>query len=191
MSDSLRPHRLKSTNLLCPWDFSGNNTGVGCHFSSFRGCFQSRNTDNISCVSCVSCIAGRFFTYWTNREALVSLTSCFFFSWNMTTFFPPQGFYTWHFFSSTSITVVGLAIVCNGCISNIWNSTVDLISQELFCLMYSSLFFSTTCHGLLIHQPLHLATIRVYLSWRKAKVRSSRGFWFTREPILDLGESKF
>ena len=187
MSDSLRPHRLKSTNLLCPWDFSGNNTGVGCHFSSFRGSFQPRNTDH---VSCVSCIAGIFFTYWTNREALVSLTSCFFFL-EHDNLLPSSGLLHLTFLSPTSITVVGLSIVCNGCISNIWNSTVDLISQELFCLMYSSLFFSTTCHGLLIHQPLHLATIRVYLSRRKAKVRSSRGFWSTREPILDLGESKF
>ena len=32
MSDSLRPHGLKPTRLLCPWDFSGKNIGVGCHF---------------------------------------------------------------------------------------------------------------------------------------------------------------
>ena len=31
MSDSLRPHRLQSTRLLCPWDSPGKNTGVGCH----------------------------------------------------------------------------------------------------------------------------------------------------------------
>ena len=29
-SDSLQPHGLQS--ILCPWDFSGKNTGVGCHF---------------------------------------------------------------------------------------------------------------------------------------------------------------
>ena len=32
MSDSLRPHRLQPTRFLRPWDFPGNNTGVGCHF---------------------------------------------------------------------------------------------------------------------------------------------------------------
>ena len=32
MSDSVRPHRLQPTKLLCPWDFPGKNTGVGCHF---------------------------------------------------------------------------------------------------------------------------------------------------------------
>ena len=32
MSDSLRPHGLQPKRLLCPWDFPGKNTGVGCHF---------------------------------------------------------------------------------------------------------------------------------------------------------------
>ena len=32
LSDSLRPHELLPTRLLCPWDFPGNNTGVDCHF---------------------------------------------------------------------------------------------------------------------------------------------------------------
>ena len=31
VSDSLRPHGLQPTRLLCPWDFPGENTGVGCH----------------------------------------------------------------------------------------------------------------------------------------------------------------
>ena len=32
VSDSLRPHGLQPTTLLCSWDFSGKNTGVGCHY---------------------------------------------------------------------------------------------------------------------------------------------------------------
>ena len=32
MSDSLGPHRLSPTRLLCPWDFPGKSTQVGCHF---------------------------------------------------------------------------------------------------------------------------------------------------------------
>ena len=32
MSDSLRPRELQPTRLLYPWDSSGKNTGVGCHF---------------------------------------------------------------------------------------------------------------------------------------------------------------
>ena len=32
MIDSVRPHGLQPTRLLCPWDSLGKNTGVGCHF---------------------------------------------------------------------------------------------------------------------------------------------------------------
>ena len=32
MSNSLWPHGLEPTRLLCPWDSSGRNIGVGCHF---------------------------------------------------------------------------------------------------------------------------------------------------------------
>ena len=28
----LRPHGLQPARLLCPWDFPGKSTGVGCHF---------------------------------------------------------------------------------------------------------------------------------------------------------------
>ena len=28
----MRPHGLQPTRLLCPWDFPGKNTRVGCHF---------------------------------------------------------------------------------------------------------------------------------------------------------------
>ena len=30
--DFLQTHELQPTRLLCPWDFPGKNTGVGCHF---------------------------------------------------------------------------------------------------------------------------------------------------------------
>ena len=30
--DALRPRGWQPTRLLCPWDFSGKNTGLGCHF---------------------------------------------------------------------------------------------------------------------------------------------------------------
>ena len=32
MSNSVQPHGLQATRLLCPWDSPGKNTGVGCHF---------------------------------------------------------------------------------------------------------------------------------------------------------------
>ena len=32
MSDSVRPHGLEPPRLLCPRNFPGKSTGVGCHF---------------------------------------------------------------------------------------------------------------------------------------------------------------
>ena len=37
----LWPQGLSSTRLLCPWDFPGKNTGVGCHFL-LQGIFLSQ-----------------------------------------------------------------------------------------------------------------------------------------------------
>ena len=31
VSNSSRPHGLQPTRLLCPWDFPGKSTGMGCH----------------------------------------------------------------------------------------------------------------------------------------------------------------
>ena len=41
MSDSLLPCGLQPARLLCPWDFPGNSTGVGCHFL-LQGIFHCR-----------------------------------------------------------------------------------------------------------------------------------------------------
>ena len=38
LSNSLCPHGLLSTRLLCQWNFSDKNTGMGCHFL-FQGIF--------------------------------------------------------------------------------------------------------------------------------------------------------
>ena len=32
------------TRLLCPWDFSGKNTGMGCHFF-LQGIFPTQGSD--------------------------------------------------------------------------------------------------------------------------------------------------
>ena len=50
-----RPNRLQPTRLLCPWDFPGKNTGVGCHFL-LQGIFPTQGSN--PCLH-VSCIAGR------------------------------------------------------------------------------------------------------------------------------------
>ena len=44
MPDSLRPHELYPTRLLCPWDSSGKNTGVVCNFL-FQGIFPTQRSN--------------------------------------------------------------------------------------------------------------------------------------------------
>ena len=43
MSNFLRPHGL-TDQLLCPWDFSGKNTGMGCHFL-LQGIFLTQGSN--------------------------------------------------------------------------------------------------------------------------------------------------
>ena len=43
VSNCLQPHALQPTRL-CPWDFPGKNTGVGCHFLS-RGIFLTQESN--------------------------------------------------------------------------------------------------------------------------------------------------
>ena len=56
VSNSLQLHGLQPARLLCFWDFSGKNTGVGCHFLH-RVCSPPRHQ---ICVS--PTLAGRFLT---------------------------------------------------------------------------------------------------------------------------------
>ena len=57
---SLRPNGLWSARLLCPWDFSGKNTGVGS-YSLLQGIFLTQGSTQ------VSCIAGRRFNLWATN----------------------------------------------------------------------------------------------------------------------------
>ena len=43
-SDSLRPHGLQPARLLCPWDFPGKNTRMGCHVL-LRGIFPTQGSN--------------------------------------------------------------------------------------------------------------------------------------------------
>ena len=44
VSNSLRFHGLYPTRLLCPWDFPGKNTGVGCYFL-LQGIFPTQGSN--------------------------------------------------------------------------------------------------------------------------------------------------
>ena len=63
VSDSLRPHRLEPTRLLCPSDSPGKNNGVDCHFL-LHGIFPTQGSNQVSHIS------GRCFNLWATREAL-------------------------------------------------------------------------------------------------------------------------
>ena len=46
------------TSLLCPWNFPGKNTGVGCHFL-LQGIFLNQGLN--PCLLCLLHWVGRFF----------------------------------------------------------------------------------------------------------------------------------
>ena len=43
--DSLQLYGLQPTRLLCPWDFPGSSTGVGCHFL-LQGIFLTQGSNS-------------------------------------------------------------------------------------------------------------------------------------------------
>ena len=40
VSSYFRPHGQYPARILCPWNFPGNNTGVGCHFHLWKECLK-------------------------------------------------------------------------------------------------------------------------------------------------------
>ena len=44
MSSFVQPHGLEPSRLLCPWNSSGKNTGVGCHFL-LQGIFPTQGSN--------------------------------------------------------------------------------------------------------------------------------------------------
>ena len=56
MSDSLQPHGLYPSRLLCPCNFPGKNTGVDCRFL-LQGIFPTQGSNPVS-----PALVGEFFT---------------------------------------------------------------------------------------------------------------------------------
>ena len=89
VSDSLQPHGLP-TRLLCPWDFPGKNTGIGCYFL-LEWLFLTQGLN--PCLIC-PVLAGGFFTtsatwevpessgglvkkdFWTSRVSDIAGVQC-------------------------------------------------------------------------------------------------------------------
>ena len=70
VSDSLPPHGLKSTKLLCPWDFPGESTGASCHFL-LQGIFTTQGLN--PCL-----LLGRMILYHCTTWDKVALCHSFF-----------------------------------------------------------------------------------------------------------------
>ena len=67
-SDSLQPHGRKLTKLLCPRDFPGKDTGVGCRF------LLQGDLPNPGIEPACPALAGRFFTPETPGKPYVTPT---------------------------------------------------------------------------------------------------------------------
>ena len=65
VSNSLQPHGLEPTRLLCPWDFPGMNTRVSCHFLP-QGIFPTQGSS--SCFLYWQAEFFFFFYHWAERE---------------------------------------------------------------------------------------------------------------------------
>ena len=63
----LQPREVQSIRLLCPWDFPGKNTAVGCHFL-LQGIFHTQGLKPLLPPMQISCIAGRFFMAESSRK---------------------------------------------------------------------------------------------------------------------------
>ena len=63
--NSLQPHGLYPTRLLCPWNFPSKNTGMGCH-SLLQGIFLTLGS-NLDLLH-----ASELFTIWATRKSFSS-----------------------------------------------------------------------------------------------------------------------
>ena len=72
ISDSLRPHELWPTKLLCPWNSPGRNTGLGCH-SLHPGFFLTQGS-NLCLLRLVHC-RQRLYYHWALQFSSVHLLS--------------------------------------------------------------------------------------------------------------------
>ena len=71
MSDSVQPHGLQPTRLLCLWDSPGKNTGVGCPVL-LQGIFPTQDQTHISYIYNTG---RRVLYHCTTQEALSSATT--------------------------------------------------------------------------------------------------------------------
>ena len=69
VSDSQRPHGLRPTRLLHPWDFPGKDTGVGCHCLLQSEWSQSQKATH--CMKPLLCHSGKGKTIGMENRSVV------------------------------------------------------------------------------------------------------------------------
>ena len=70
MSNSVQPYGQEPARLLCPWDSSGKNTGVGCH-ALLQGTFLTQGMN--LCLFMIPALADEFFaTSATNLDTVLN-----------------------------------------------------------------------------------------------------------------------
>ena len=140
MSDSLQPHGLLPTRLLCPWDSPGQNTGVGCH-----ALLRYLPNPEIQLVSLTSpALVGVFFTTsttWEDRNP-VELILCV--RWDR-----GEGPDFFFFLNGLLIVPITFVIICNFLI--FWNISQTLNSLARF--LHSTKLFVSFCFTWFIFIP--------------------------------------
>ena len=68
MSDYLQLHGLYPARFLCPWDFPGKNTGVGCHFL-FQGIFLTQRLTHTSTHTHAHSLSAKFGRFTGSRHS--------------------------------------------------------------------------------------------------------------------------
>ena len=66
----LQPHGLLPTRLLCPWDFPGKTTGVGCH-SLLQAIFPTQGSRQ----SAGRLLCCRWILYWLSYRRIVQTSA--------------------------------------------------------------------------------------------------------------------
>ena len=61
----MHPHGLQPTRFLCPWNYLGENTGVGCHFL-LQGILPTQGS---TCCLLCSYMGRQILYHWTPLEA--------------------------------------------------------------------------------------------------------------------------
>ena len=82
MSNSLRPHGLYPTSLLCPWDSPVKNTGAGCH-SLLQGIFLNQEW-NLGLLHC------RQILYFLSLQRIICYNANFYYYGLKNEFPPPR-----------------------------------------------------------------------------------------------------